>query len=208
MIISLEGLQGSGKTTAAVALTYEDHLRTGRKVISNNHLSFEATKFDIAYFLEQMADPESELRDCILLIDEFYQIADSRSSASKLNRLWTYFIVQTRKRGVDMYFCTHFLDHIDLRNRRAVDIRGACRSREWPCRKCDGTGEYHGRPCEKCLGYGKIGIVRVNFLDRRLRRRYPMDIWGNKYWHLFSTWERIPLQARILQGIDTVEIGV
>jgi hypothetical protein len=207
MIISLEGPMGSGKTTAAVALATDDQKKTGRRIITNMHLNIPHTKFDIAFFLEQMAEGGGELEDCILIMDEFYQIADSRSSGSKLNRLWTYFIVQTRKLGVDMYVCTHYLDHIDIRNRRAVDIRGACRSREYKCQKCESTGSVGGVPCEKCLGYGKIGMIHVNFLDRRMRRRYPLDIMGNRYWHIFNTLERLPMQARVLQGIDTAMVG-
>jgi len=166
------------------------------------------------------------MEDCILILDEMYQIADSRSSQTKLNKLMTYFIVQTRKRNVDLYLCTHHLDHVDLRLRRAVDIRGACRFYlERPCRKCrcsvchgtglvnglvctecngvGGTGKYNGKPCDRCMGYGEGGWERISFLDRRLRRRYSIELWGPMYWHLFNSYERIPMQARILRGIDT-----
>lgn len=206
MIVSLEGIQGSGKTTAAIALAYYHHKEFGRKVISNDHLNMDYTHFDIAWFLEHLVDHEME--ECILILDEMYQIADSRSSQTKLNKLFTYFAVQTRKRGVDLYICTHHLDHIDLRLRRAVDIRGACKyfRLEKPCKKCKGTGEFESKTCDRCKGFKELGRIRVNFLDRRLRRRYALDIFGNSYWGLFSTRERLPMQARILSGIDTLEI--
>lgn len=228
MLVSLEGFQGSGKTTAAIALAYEEHKRIGRRVISNQPLQFEHQKFSIEWFLEHFSD--NELEDCILIVDEMYQICDSRSSNTKLNKLFTYFVVQTRKRGVDMYICTHHLDHVDLRLRRAVDIRGSCRHHlEKPCKKCrcrvcggsgqmvggevcgacngvGGTGLVHGKPCDRCLGYGESGTVAVRFLDRRMRRRYSATFFGPDYWHLFNTRERIPLQAKILQGIDTIEV--
>lgn len=204
-IVSFEGIQGCGKTTVAVALCDEEYRENGRKIVSNDHLNLPYTHFDIAWFLEHLID--SELEDCILLLDEMYQIADSRSSATKLNKLFTYFIVQARKRDVDLYICTHHLDHIDLRLRRAVDIRGACRFYpEKPCKKCRGRGETGGTPCDRCLGYGELGWVRVYFLDRRLRRRYSLEVFANRYWHLFNTRERIPMQARIFQGIDTLEV--
>ena len=220
-VISFEGVQGSSKTTAAVALAYEEHKNNGRRVISNDHLNFDYTHFDIKYFLEHIAD--GELEDCIILLDEMYQIADSRSSQTNLNKLVTYFAVQTRKRGVDLYLCTHHLDHIDLRLRRAVDIRGACRFySESPCKKCKcrrcggkgcdecnqvgGTGEYLEQPCDRCLGYGVTGWSVVHFLDRRLRQRYTMEIFGPRYWHLFSTRERLPIQAKMVQGIDVLEV--
>ncbi|KKL03928.1 hypothetical protein LCGC14_2621220 [marine sediment metagenome] len=213
MILSLEGVQGTGKTTVAVAIAYEEWLESGKqkKIISNVHLGFEYTHFDLAFFLEHLVD--GELENCILILDEMYQIADSRSSATKINKLFTYFAVQTRKRDVDLYICTHHLDHIDLRLRRSVDIRGACRYfPEIPCKACKGTKEVRGAPCERCKGWGELGYCRVQFLDRRKRQRFTSaqllghEIFGPDYWSLFNTKERIPIQARILAGIDTAEV--
>ena len=235
MVVTYEGLMGQGKSTAAIAVAYEEWKRTGKLVYSNDHLNFDGYRhFDTAVFVEKVVG--EELEDMILLVDEMYQAADSRSSQTKLNKLWTYFAVQTRKRGVDMYICTHHLDHIDLRLRRAVDIRGSCRYYpEKPCKKCrcrkcggtgrilpgngqkfelecpecngiGGTGQVGGKPCERCLGYGELGWVRVFFLDRRIRRRYTLDLFGPTYWPLFSTKERIPMQAKILSGINTTEL--
>lgn len=224
---------GSGKTTGAVAFAHEERVVNDRKVISNIHLNFPFQKFSLEWFLEHLADHEME--DCILLLDEMYQTADSRSSGSKLNKLFTYFMVQTRKRNVDVYFCTHYLDHVDLRLRRSADIRNSCRYYGYVCPKCKcrtcggtgrvgnggkntpcpdcngvgGTGLEHktGKPCEYCLGYGQMGWVRLNVLDRRKRRRYtPPDVFANPYWHLFNSWDRIPMPAKTIAGIDTSEV--
>jgi len=229
MIITWEGIQGCGKTTAAVAIAYEESKRTGKLVYSNDHLNFpDYRHFDTAVFVEKVVG--EELEDMILLTDEMYQMADSRSSQTKLNKLWTYFAVQTRKRGVDMYICTHSLMNIDVRLRQAADIRGSCRYYpESPCSKCKckncggqgsfpggeicpacqgigGTGEVHGQPCDRCKGYGQLGWVKIFFLDRRLKRKYTMELFGPNYWHLFNTRERIPLNAKVLQGISTEEL--
>ncbi len=233
MIVTFEGNMGSGKTTAAVAFAYEEHDVNKLKVISNTFLNFTYTQFSLEWFIEHLADHEME--DCILFLDEMYQIADSRSSGSKLNKLFTYFMVQTRKRNVDVYFCTHYLDHVDLRLRRSADIRNSCRYVErvclkCKCRACGGTGKASngggpakcekcdgvggtgialktGQPCEHCLGYGKLGWVRLSVLDRRARRRFtPPDIFANPYWHLFNSYDRIPIPAKAIQGIDTAEV--
>jgi len=227
MLVSLEGVQGTGKTTAAVALAIEESKEDSRKIVSNVHLNVKNyVHFDLAWFLEHLVD--QELEDCIVIFDEAYQIMDSRSSGTKLNKLFSYFIVQTRKRGVDAYVCTHHLDHIDKRTRRAIDIRGACRCLESPCKRCKchtcrgtgrvdgllceecrgvgGTGIYLGGTCPECKGYGKVGWIQVNFLDRRIRKRYEVEILGNDYWHYFSTRERIGIQKKIIEGIDVVEL--
>jgi len=109
------------------------------KVYSNNHLNFPYTYFDAKYFLDHLND--EELVNSVLLLDEAYIYLDARTGASKLNKLFTYFIVQTRKRGVDLYICTHHIDIVDKRLRRAVDIRGTCRyKKEYPCTQCQGAG--------------------------------------------------------------------
>ena len=117
----------SGKTLSAVAMCYYD-ARKGRRIFSNNHLNKDAfgpyTYFDIEYFLEHFADTEME--GATLLLDEAYIYLDARTSGGKLNKLFTYYTVQTRKRGVDMYVCTHHIDVLDKRLRRAVDVRGTC----------------------------------------------------------------------------------
>lgn len=221
-------IQGTGKSTAAVGASVEENKRTGKLIYSNDHLNHpDYRHFDTAVFVEKVIG--EELEDMILLTDEMYQMADSRSSATKLNKLWTYFVVQTRKRGVDMFICTHVFDHIDLRLRRATDVRGSCRYYpENPCKKCrcrkcggtgflqgglicpecegrGGTGQVNGQPCERCKGYGQWGVVKVFCLDRRIRRRYELEFFGPDYWHIFNTKERIPINARVLKGIDTLE---
>ena len=235
MIISFEGSMGQSKTTAAIAFALREQKEYGKKIISNVHLNIVPyTQFSLEYFLENLTN--TELEDCVLLLDEMYQLQDSRRSATKLNIVMSYFIVQTRKRGVDLYICTHHIENIDIRTRRAVDIRGSCRYyAEDPCRACTckvchgrkkingqdcpachgigGTGVGRdGKPCERCAGYGTNGYSRVNFLDRRLRRRYTSEdimgapIHGPEYWPYFDTKERIPLQAKLLSGIDISEV--
>lgn len=131
---------GNGKTLTAVTLSYLEHTKNGKQVIANTHLTFPYTQFNREWFLENLATEEGELHDCVLILDETYLYMDS-SHRSKSARLFTYFVGQTRKRNVDLYICTHHIDVIDKRIRRAIDVRGTCRYlKEDPCRKCGGTG--------------------------------------------------------------------
>jgi len=226
-VFSFEGLMGSGKTTMAVALAYDQHIEEDRKVIANMHLNFDYTHFSLEWFIENLLN--HELENCILVLDEWYQGADSRSSMTKENKVFSYFIVQARKRDVDVFFCTHHIDHVDKRFQRAVDVRVACRHQQIrPCKKCKckicggtgkidgakcpvcrgvgGTGQVGGKPCLQCRGYGEYGFTTGYFLDKRRRQRYTLTIESAQYWHLFDTKERIPMQAKILSGIDTSEV--
>lgn len=140
---------GNGKTLTAVTLAYLEHTKNGKQVIANTHLNFPYTAFNREWFLENLATEEGELHDCVLILDETYLYMDS-SHRSKSARIYTYFVGQTRKRNVDLYICTHHIDVIDKRVRRAIDVRGTCRAlKEKPCRLCGGTGKAHNKKTRK-----------------------------------------------------------
>ena len=188
MLVTLEGVMGSGKSLTATTLAKLDFDR-GREIISNNDYKFKSTKFDTAYFVEHMTD--EQMQDVTFVLDEGYLYLDSRSSAAKLTKLFTYFIAQTRKRNVDMYICIHHIDTIDKRLRRAIDVRGTCRYRkEDPCSKCKGetTDPKTGSICN---GYGVTGYVTVSFFDMRTGKRSRIKIHGPTYWGLYNTFELV-----------------
>ena len=215
MITTLEAVQGGGKSLTACALVHTDFLQQGRKVISNTWLNFPHQKFDLRYFLEHIED--EELTNCCLWLDEMYQLLDSRTSQGKINKLLTYFIVQTRKRNVDLYVCTHHIDHVDKRLRRAVDVRGTCQYvDEEPCKRCGGEGRYKGDmpydawgepmeegTCGRCLGEGKTGFAYTTFFNRRAKNRWSrvrrIMVPGPMYWHLYDTGERIEFTQKQLR---------
>ena len=220
MITSFEGVMGSGKTLTAVALAASEHYRNGRKIISNIHLGFPYTKFDMAYFMEHLQD--EQLNNCITLLDEAHQFLDARRSGGKANLLWTYYTVQTRKRGVDLYACFHHIDVMDKRFRRQIDVRGTCTyQKEEPCRKCKGERVVQkgsvmcpacdredgvnrecsfckgtGEVCPRCLGYGVTGWATTRFLDYRTNRRSRIKVFGPAFFGLYNTEELIPFTGK------------
>ena len=157
----------------------EEAYREHKKVISNNHLNFPYTHFDPKYFLDHLEDEEIE--DCILIMDEAYQMGlDSRSTATKYNKLLSYFIAQTRKRGVDLYMCTHHIDALDKRVRRAVDVRGTCRFNKGPLEE------------DKPIDKRKYNWATVRLRDMRTGDGKRIRIYGPAFWGLYETTERIP----------------
>jgi len=204
VLTTLEGCMGSGKTLTATALAYSEHMQNGKRVIANYKLNFPFTFFEPIYFLQHIAD--EELTHCVHIIDEVGLLADSRLSGSKLNRLFTYYFAQTRKRNVDLYICTQHIDLIDKRLRRAADIRGTCSYLgENPCRKCGGSGRSRNEVCDRCLGYGVTGWATTRFVDFRRqaywvsRRTKKIRVFGPAFWGLYDTEERIPILQKALK---------
>jgi hypothetical protein len=156
LITSLEGVMGSGKTLTAVALAYTEFVQNNKKVLSNIHLNFPYTHITNQYLMENIVG--TELDDCVTILDEAQQFMDARRSGGKLNLIWGYYTVQTRKRNVDLFACFHHLDVMDKRFRRQIDIRGTCRYRkEEPCTKCNGEGIILKGKAAQCIFCDGVG---------------------------------------------------
>ena len=154
-----------------------------KKIICNNHLNFPYTHFDPEYLLEHLEDEEIE--DCILILDEAYQMGlDSRSTSSKFNKLLFYFVAQTRKRGVDLYMCTHHIDALEKRVRRAVDIRGTCRYNKGPIE------------AEKPVKQRRYNWSTIRLRDMRSGGGRRIRIYGPAFWALYDTNERLPFMPK------------
>jgi zona occludens toxin (predicted ATPase) len=130
MIIVLEGRMGSGKTLSSTAFAVIDKLENGRDIICNYHLNgIDYKYFSYELFVEWMKSNET-LNNASIIVDEAYLIGDSRMSQSGLGKLFTYFILQTRKRGVDLYITTQQFRNIDIRIRMNADVRAICKYNE------------------------------------------------------------------------------
>lgn len=121
-IIGLTGDRGSGKTLVMVYLGLKEHIKRGAKIYANFHLKgVPYTYIDFPTLL-WMADNEVDLRDCIILIDEAHIWVDSRTSGKKLNRLFTYFLLQTGKDNINIYWTSQRKGQVELRLRQQTDI--------------------------------------------------------------------------------------
>jgi len=117
LIVLYTGRRGSGKTLSMVKDGYKMKLN-GLKIYANIELHF-------AEYIENddiINIQNTELRDCVLIIDEIQLIIDSRRSARKGNVDFSYFIQQIRKRNIIILCTTQFSGTVDLRLRQHVDI--------------------------------------------------------------------------------------
>lgn len=110
MIIGFEGGLGGGKTLGMVRYLYKDSIN-GYKIYSNFGLkNIKHEKVNVSEILSN-----KDLHNVSIGIDEMTVFLDCRKSSSKMNRLISYFILQTRKRGVNLYFTTQDFSMIDMR---------------------------------------------------------------------------------------------
>lgn len=113
MIIGIYGDLGSGKTLFMTLLGYILYNK-GYNIMANYHLNFPYQPINLQKI--------EELNKCAILIDELHIFIDSRRSMSKFNQKFSYFILQTRKRGIIFIYTSQFKRSVDLRIRDITDI--------------------------------------------------------------------------------------
>lgn len=91
----------------------------GYRVLSNFECSF-GEHIENNEILE--LSKESNLYNCVLMIDEIQIFFDSRQSMSKKNITFSNFIQQIRKRNIIILCCTQYSNTIELRLRQHLDI--------------------------------------------------------------------------------------
>ena len=121
MIIGIDGGLGSGKTAKMSGYLHCDFER-GFRVLSNYGLNFKHEKLDVLSLL----DKKVELRDVSIGIDEITVFMDCRTSISRMNRMLSYFILQSRKRNVVLYYTTQSFSMVDKRLIKYTDIQIRC----------------------------------------------------------------------------------
>ena len=117
----MTGIKGSGKTCYTTALLCESY-RQGRTVYANYHLRFPYTPLNMEQIIEDMEN----LQNVAIAIDEAQIYFDCRMSASKQNRLFSYLMLQSRKRNVDINMTSQQLFNVDIRIRRNLDYLYEC----------------------------------------------------------------------------------
>lgn len=117
----LTGFKGHGKTVLLTKFLHDDY-RKGRDIYSNYGLTFPHKKIDIGWMLEH----PDQMVDASIGIDEAQTYFDCRCSGTKRNRVFSYLMLQSRKRGVDIYFTSQQFENVDIRIRRNIDYLYEC----------------------------------------------------------------------------------
>ncbi len=120
MIYGCFGNVGSGKTVFAVRLAYKAFLK-GYTVMSNVKLRFDHEPVNLEKLLK------FDINKCVLLLDEAYGFGlESRVSSSLVNRALSYFVLQSRKRGVHIIYTSQFYSALDKRIRLLTNRKILC----------------------------------------------------------------------------------
>lgn len=116
MIIGINGDIGSGKTVLAVLFAYKLKQK-GYRVMSNVKIKFPDGSTSEPIDTKNL----DKLDHCVIILDEAHIYLDSRRSASKNNMTTSYFILQTRKRGIILIYTAQLGSSVDKRLRNVQD---------------------------------------------------------------------------------------
>ena len=120
MVISIFlGNQNSGKT---LSMTYFCKLykQKGYEIFSNYNLNFEHKKLT-KDLIEEYTKSRQQFKKTVFAIDEIYLFFDSRSSASKSNKIFSYFVTQTSKNDVVLLGTAQYFNTVEKRFRDNVN---------------------------------------------------------------------------------------
>jgi len=118
MIVLYKGARGRGKTLTMVKDAFR-FFENKYKIYANFHLAFgEFISSEEVLNLSR----NSELRDCVLVIDEIELFFDSRNFNKGESKTFSNFLQQIRKRNMIILCTTQYTNLIDLRIRQQIDL--------------------------------------------------------------------------------------
>lgn len=117
-IVLYKGRKGSGKTLTMIKDGFNFFL-DGYMVLRNLNCTYGTyiSEDDILKL-----DKNSEIKNCVIMLDELQIFFDSRKSMRKQNVQFSNFIQQVRKRNIILLATTQYSNTIDLRFRQHVDV--------------------------------------------------------------------------------------
>ena len=112
-----EGIVGAGKS---VVLTYHGYkaYRQGKTVYANYRLAFPHKRLNLKNIVQELP----RLRDATILFDEAQNQVSARQFMSQNNIMFSKFVKQTRKAGIDLHIATQQAIGIDIDIRRNLHV--------------------------------------------------------------------------------------
>lgn len=180
MIIAIVGRMGSGKTLLMSFLAKCQHDR-GVDIVTNYRLTFPhriITKKDIISYTQG----QGQLEDCALLIDEAQIMLDCRSHHK--NQIISYFLLQSRKRSVHIYYSTQQFFNVEKRLRENTDYIIQCEAIKSPSENDKSKDRLKGIKFEisRYEGRNTFTPIRTGVLPR-----------PGRYYALYNTYQIIDI---------------
>ena len=168
MLIGVLGGFGSGKTLLLAVFGYKLSFNPKYVVYSNFRIK------NVEYLTpRKLLDINPKEKKAVILLDEVYSWLDSRVSISKINRILSWVVLQSRKRNMDIIYSAQLGSSVDLRLRDMTDIIIYC--------------ECLGNPV-KPKGFAYLIEWQKGF--RNLRRRFFFSFkTASKFFDVYDTRE-------------------
>ncbi|MFW6129917.1 MAG: ATP-binding protein [Atribacterota bacterium] len=119
-IMGVVGSMGAGKTLFMSFLAYQ--YRMTHYIMANYDLKCRHEDLTPDKVKNMMARANKLKGSKLVLLDEVHIFNDSRSSMSKQNMVFSYFITQTRKNDIQMMYTTQHFNQVDKRLRDNTDV--------------------------------------------------------------------------------------
>lgn len=102
-----------------------EYQKKGYNIYSNLKLNFPYTPLTQELLFEYTKG-QKQFNKAIFLIDEIYLFMDSRSAGSNKVKMYTYFILQTSKRNVNLFGSLQYYGSVDKRFRENCNFQCFC----------------------------------------------------------------------------------
>lgn len=200
MIMGFIGQRNSGKTLSMTIEAYKKY-KQGYKIYSNYHLNFPYTPYTVDDLLA-FAESGMYFGNSIFLIDEIHIYFDSRCSGNKRNRIFSYFLNQSSKNDIDIFYTSQFSRQVEIRMRLNTEIvvESVCKGVLYKTKNSSPVimENYRPKPNDyKWIAYITNLITKFSDtgFDKVTKRVYK----ANKYFKLYDTRQVIRMQKDVFQ---------
>lgn len=121
-IVGIEGGIGTGKTTVLTHFAITEHVMLKKPIWANYHLKGIPYTYLTFEDLMELMKEQFDFEKAAIFLTEAHIWIDSRMSQTKQSRLFTYFMLQTGKQDINLYYDTQDFRQVDIRLRKMTDL--------------------------------------------------------------------------------------